>query len=71
MLSKKLIKNNDSIKTPAEENQLYSMINDGTSVQAGNFEIFTVSKNFVTVFFEPYAVAPYYYGIQKVEIKYE
>lgn len=71
MLSKKLIKNNDSIKTPAEENKMYSMIKDGTSVQAGNFEIFTVSKNFVTVFFEPYAVAPYSYGIQKVEIKYE
>ena len=47
------------------------MINEGTFPQAGNFEIFTTEKNNVTVYFEPYSVAPYSYGIQKVNIRIE
>ena len=45
------------------------MINEGTFPHAGNFEIFTIEKNVVTVYFEPYSVAPYSYGIQKATIK--
>ncbi len=64
-----LIKNNKYITTPTDENEMYAMLNEGTFPQAGNFEIFTVNNNVVTVYFEPYSVAPYSYGIQKVEIK--
>lgn len=70
-LSKTLAENNKNVKTPSEEKEVLAMINEGTAPQAGNFEIFTVSKNSVTIYFEPYAVAPYSYGIQKVEIKKE
>ena len=48
---------------------MHIMINEGTFPQAGNFETFTIEKNIVTIYFEPYSVAPYSYGIQKVKIK--
>lgn len=70
-LAEKLIEKNDNLSTPSEIDQMQIMINEGTFPQAGNFEIFTVSKKNVTVYFEPYSVAPYSYGIQKVNIKIE
>lgn len=68
-LENNLINNNEIISTPAEVDQMHIMINEGTFPQAGNFETFTVEKNIVTIYFEPYSVAPYSYGIQKVKIK--
>ena len=70
-LEKNLIEKNEIISTPAEIDQMQIMINEGTFPQAGNFEIFTTEKNNVTVYFEPYSVAPYSYGIQKVNIRIE
>lgn len=67
----KLITNNPNLTTPAQESDLREMINTGAFPQAGNFQIFTVGKQSVTVYFEPYSVAPYSYGIQKVELKIE
>ena len=64
-----LIINNEILSTPSEIEQMQIMINEGSFPQAGNFEIFTVDKNIVTVYFEPYSVAPYSYGIQKAKIK--
>ena len=55
--------------TPSEEDSIREMINTGAFPQAGNFEIFSVSGNKVFVWFEPYSVAPYSYGIQKIQIK--
>lgn len=49
---------------------LQQMIEDGTTVNPGNYENFTVDNSGITVYFEPYTVAPYAYGIQKVKIKY-
>ena len=54
---------------PAEYDSIRAMINTGAFPQAGNFEIFTVSGNKVFVYFEPYTVAPYSYGIQKIQVK--
>ena len=67
-LYKKLINNKKSLP-PAEEDSLRAMINTGAFPQAGNFEIFTVAGNKIFVWFEPYSVAPYSYGIQKIQIK--
>lgn len=64
----KLITNNKNIVTPNDEVDMKEMINSGAFPQLGNFEIFTLYKNKLNVFFEPYSVAPYAYGIQKVEI---
>ena len=68
-LYKKLISNNKKSITPSEEDSIREMINTGAFPQAGNFEIFSVSGNKVFVWFEPYSVAPYSYGIQKIQIK--
>lgn len=68
-LENNLIINNEILSTPSEIEQMQIMINEGTFPQTGNFEIFTVDKNIVTVYFEPYSVAPYSYGIQKAKIK--
>ena len=65
---KKLIDNNKKM-APAEEDSLREMINTGAFPQAGNFELFTVDGSKVFVWFEPYSVAPYSYGIQKVQVK--
>ena len=67
-LYKKLIDNNTKLP-PAEEDSLREMINTGAFPQAGNFELFTVDGSKVYVWFEPYSVAPYSYGIQKVQVK--
>ena len=68
-LEEVLIHKNEILTTPSETDQMQIMINEGTFPQAGNFEIFTIEKNVVTVYFEPYSVAPYSYGIQKATIK--
>ncbi len=68
-LYKTLIDENKSAITPAEKDAMREMINTGAFPQAGNFEIFTVDGAKVYVFFEPYSVAPYSYGIQKIQVK--
>ena len=67
-LYKKLIDNKKKMP-PAEEDSLREMINTGAFPQAGNFEIFTVDGNKVYAWFEPYSVAPYSYGVQKIQVK--
>lgn len=67
-LYKKLIDNNKKLP-PTEEDSLREMINTGAFPQAGNFELFTVDGSKVYAWFEPYSVAPYSYGIQKVQVK--
>ena len=67
-LYKKLIDNNKKM-APAEKDSFREMINTGAFPQAGNFELFTVDGNKVFVWFEPYSVAPYSYGIQKIQVK--
>ena len=47
------------------------MINTGAFPQIGNFEIFTIAKKNLTIYFEPSSVAPYSYGIQSVNLKIE
>lgn len=49
--------------------EIKSMIFDGTEPFPSNFKTFTIDKKTVTIYFEPYAVAPYSYGIQKVIFK--
>ena len=68
-LYKKLIENDKTGMPPSEQDALREMINTGAFPQAGNFEIYTVDDNKLFVFFEPYSVAPYSYGIQKVQVK--
>lgn len=68
-LYKKLIEDDKSGMPPKEKDSIREMINTGAFPQAGNFEIFTVDGNKIFVFFEPYSVAPYSYGIQKVQVK--
>lgn len=68
-LYKELIEDNKSGMPPAEKDSMREMINTGAFPQAGNFEIFTVDGINVYALFEPYSVAPYAYGIQKVQIK--
>ncbi|MBR1639648.1 MAG: DUF3298 and DUF4163 domain-containing protein [Treponema sp.] len=67
-LQKKLIDNNPNVSSAAEIVDMKEMINSGAFPQAGNFEIFTLKGKKMTVYFEPYSVAPYVYGIQSVEI---
>ena len=68
-LYKKLIDDNKAAKNPAEKDALREMINMGAFPQAGNYEIFTVDGARVYVYFEPYSVAPYSYGIQKIQVR--
>ena len=68
-LYKKLIENDKTGMPPSEQDALQGMINTGAFPQAGNFEIFTVDGNKVYIYFEPYSVAPYSYGIQKIQVK--
>ena len=68
-LYKKLIDDNKSAVTPAEKDAMREMINTGAFPQAGNYEIFTIDGAKVYVYFEPYSVAPYSYGIQKIQVK--
>lgn len=51
--------------------KITQMIDDGTAPLPGNYEVFMTEDNFVTVFFEPYSVAPYSDGIQKVKIQFK
>ncbi len=67
-LYKKLIDNNKDLP-PAEIDSMREMINTGAFPQAGNFEIFTVEGDKIYAWFEPYSVAPYSYGIQKILVK--
>lgn len=67
-LTKVLIDDNKDITTPSEIMDMKEMINSGAFPQAGNFEIFTIKNKSLTVYFEPYSVAPYVYGIQTVII---
>ena len=68
-LYKKLIDDNKNALPPAEKDAIREMINTGAFPQAGNFELFTVDASKVYAWFEPYSVAPYSYGVQKVLIK--
>ena len=68
-LYKRLIDNNKAAIPPAEKDSIREMINTGAFPQAGNFEIFTVDGARVYAWFEPYSVAPYAYGVQKVQVK--
>jgi len=68
-LYKKLIDEDKTGMPPSEQDALREMINTGAYPQAGNFEIYTVDGNNLYVYFEPYSVAPYSYGIQKIKIK--
>lgn len=68
-LYKKLIDNEKYGMSPTEKDSMKQMINTGAFPKAGNFEIFTADGNKVFVWFEPYSVAPYAYGIQKIQIK--
>ncbi|MBP3709208.1 MAG: DUF3298 and DUF4163 domain-containing protein [Treponema sp.] len=43
-------------------------IAEGTAPEEYNYQIFTFDGTTLTVYFEPYIVAPYAYGVQKVEI---
>lgn len=67
-LQRNLIDRNSRVKSAEEIADMRAMILAGTSAQAGNFDVFTLSGRKMTVYFEPYAVAPYAYGIQSVEI---
>ena len=69
VLYKRLIDDDKTGMPPGEKDSIMEMINTGAFPQAGNFEIFTVDGTKVYVWFEPYSVAPYSYGIQKVQIK--
>ena len=68
-LYKRLIDDDKTGMPPSEQDSIREMINTGAFPQAGNFEIFTVDDTKVYVYFEPYSVAPYSYGIQKVQVK--
>lgn len=68
-LYKKLIEDDKTGLPPSEQDSIREMINTGAFPQPGNFEIFTIDENKIYVYFEPYSVAPYSYGIQKVQIK--
>lgn len=68
-LYKKLIENDKTGMPPSEQDALREMINTGAFPQAGNYEIFTVDDEHLFVYFEPYSVAPYSYGIQKIQVK--
>ena len=68
-LYKDLIDSDKTGMPPSEKDLLRDMINTGAFPQAGNFEIFTVDGSKITVWFEPYSVAPYSYGIQEIQIK--
>ncbi len=69
ILYKRLIENDKTGMPPSEQDALREMINTGAFPQAGNYEIFTVDEDNIFVYFEPYSVAPYSYGIQKIQIK--
>ena len=68
-LYKRLIDDNKNGLPPAEKDSMREMINTGAFPQAGNFELFTVDGSKVYAWFEPYSVAPYSYGVQKVQVK--
>lgn len=48
--------------------EILDWINEGTFPTPDNYEIFTMDKDGVTVYFETYKVAPYAYGQQEVFI---
>jgi hypothetical protein len=50
------------------EDECTKWIAEGTAPEKKNYEKFTYDGKTLTVYFEPYIVAPYVYGIQKVEI---
>lgn len=68
-LYKRLIDEDKNGIPPAEKDSMREMINTGAFPQAGNFQIFTIEGSKVYAWFEPYSVAPYSYGIQKVQVK--
>ena len=68
-LYKKLIEDDKTGMPPSEQDALREMINTGAFPQPGNFEIYTVDGSRIFVYFEPYSVAPYSYGVQKIQIR--
>ncbi|HAH63497.1 MAG TPA: hypothetical protein DCL73_15535 [Treponema sp.] len=63
------MKNLDSGKGSKEsEDECAKWIAEGTAPEKKNYEKFTYDGKTLTVYFEPYIVAPYVYGIQKVPI---
>lgn len=69
VLYKRLIDDDKTGMPPSEKDSIREMINTGAFPQAGNFEIFTVDGTKIYLWFEPYSVAPYSYGVQRVQIK--
>lgn len=45
-------------------------IKEGTAAAEENYQAFTLGENALTIYFDPYTVAPYAAGPQKVEIPY-
>ena len=58
----------DKSLTVEQRRSLVSMINAGTAADAEHLSCFTTDGKTLTMYFEPYAVAPYAYGIQTVQL---
>lgn len=67
-LYEKLISENKKDLDQQTVEILDEMRNEGTTPFASNFEKFTLNGNKLIIYFEPYTVAPYYYGVQEIEI---
>ena len=61
----------DSSLTKVQKETFLESINTEVFPQASNFERFTLDKNIVNIYYEPYSVAPYSYGIQVVSYKFK
>lgn len=47
-----------------------NMIDEGTAPSENNFKNFTINKDSLTIIFDPYQVAPYAAGTQKIKIPF-
>lgn len=52
----------------ASDKSMESMIHEGTEPVPENFQLFTVSPRYITLYFNKYQVAAGYYGMQTVQI---
>jgi hypothetical protein len=59
---------NYSSSSKESQDEWEKWIAEGTAPEKKNYEKFTYDGKNLTVYFEPYIVAPYVYGIQKVTI---
>ncbi|HBG65859.1 MAG TPA: hypothetical protein DDW78_05250 [Treponema sp.] len=58
----------DASLSSEQRRLLTAMIDSGTAADAEHFSCFTIDGKTITVYFEPYAVAPYAYGTQTVQL---